>query len=75
MTLKDLYPLSRTEKEMVERLATEDEAVVAIITRRKYLRENTGYQASLCKEQYKGRFACHNEKDTVTMPILQQEDY
>ena len=75
MTLKDLEPLSKTEKEMVERLATEDEAVSAIVTRRQFLRRNKAHEASLAKEQYRGRFACHNEKETATMPILQQEDY
>lgn len=75
MTLKQLMPLSKTEKEMIARIKTEEEQVTAILNRRNYLKENTGYISSLMKEQYKGRFACHNEKDTATMPILYQEDY
>lgn len=75
MTLKELEPLSNTEKEMISRLENEDEAVSAILKRRTFLRENSEYTASLMKEQYKGRFACHNEKETATMRILYEEDY
>jgi hypothetical protein len=75
MTLKELEPLSNTENEMIARLETEEEAVTAILKRRIFLRENTEYISSLCKEQARARFACHNEKETVTMPILTQEDY
>lgn len=75
MTLKELEPLSNTEKEMVSRLKTEDEAVSAILKRRTFLRENNEYISSLCREQARAKFACHNEKDTATMPILTQEDY
>ena len=74
MTLDELKPLSKTEKEMIARLETEEEQVAAIWNRREYLKENSGYIASLCKEQFKGRFACHNEKETATMPILYEED-
>jgi len=75
MTLKDLEPLSKTEKQMISRLATEEEQVSAILNRRAYLRENSEYTSSLCKDLARARFACHNEKETATMPILTQEDY
>lgn len=74
MKLLDLYPLSRTEKEMISRLENEDEMVTAILKRRTFLRENSEYIGSLCKEQYRAKFACHNEKETATMPILYEED-
>jgi hypothetical protein len=74
MTLKELEPLSNTEKEMVSRLNNEEEAVMAILKRRTFLRENSEYTASLMKEQYKGRYAPHNEKETATMRILYEED-
>lgn len=75
MTLDDLKPLSKVEIDMISRLDNESDAITAILNRRTYLRDNREYISSLCKEQHKGRFACHNEKETVTMPILQQEDY
>lgn len=75
MTLNELKPLSNTEKEMIARLKTEEEAVTAILKRRTFLRENTAYISSLCKEQARAKYSCHNEKDTATMPILTQEDY
>ena len=75
MTLKDLEPFSRTEQEMIARATNEEEIVEAILKRRTFLRGNSEYIASLTKEQYKGRFACHNEKETATMPILYEEDY
>ena len=75
MTLNELMPLSNTEKEMVARLNTEEEAVMAILKRRTFLRENNEYITSLCKEQARAKYACHNEKATATMPILTQEDY
>ena len=75
MTLKELEPLSNTEKEMIARLETEDEAVMAILNRRKFLRGNREYISSLCREQARGRYSPHNEKETITMPILYQEDY
>lgn len=75
MTLNELKPLSNVEKEMVARLETEEEAVSAILNRRKFLRGNSEYIASLCKEQARAKYACHNEKDTATLPILTQEDY
>lgn len=74
MTLNDLQPFCKTEKEMIARLQTEDEAVAAILNRRKYLNDNTQYISSIIKEQYRARFACHNEKETATMPILYEED-
>lgn len=74
MTLQDLYPLSNVEKEMIARLENEDEMVMAILKRRTFLRENTEYIGSLCREQFRARFACHNEKETATMPILYEED-
>ena len=74
MTLQDLYPLSNVEKEMISRLETEDEMVMAILKRRTFLRENTEYIGSLCREQFRAKFACHNEKETATMPILYEED-
>lgn len=73
-TLNDLRPLSTTERKIVERLDNEDEAVAAILNRREYLRENTKYISSLYQEQYGAKFACHNEKETATMPILYEED-
>lgn len=75
MTLKELEPLSRTEIEMVSRLANEDEAVMAILNRRKFIRENDEYIGSLCKMQREVMYAPRNEKETATMPILYQEDY
>ncbi len=75
MKLKDLEPFSKTELEMISRLETEDEAVSAILNRRTFLRGNSEYISSLCREQARARFACHNEKETATLPILQQEDY
>lgn len=75
MTLKELEPLSRTEKEMISRLENEDEAVSAILKRRTFLRENREYISGLCREQARGRYAPHNEKESITMPILYQEDY
>ena len=75
MTLKELEPFSNTEKEMILRLNNEEEAVMAILNRRKFLRGNSEYISSLCKEQARGRYAPHNEKRTATMPILYQEDY
>lgn len=74
MKLQDLYPLSRTEKEMISRLENEDEMVTAILKRRTFLRENSEYIGSLCKEQHRAKFACHNEKETATMSILYEED-
>lgn len=74
MTLSDLYPLSNVEKEMISRHENEDEMVTAILKRRNFLRENNEYIGSLCKEQFRARFACHNEKETATMPILYEED-
>lgn len=75
MTLKELEPLSYTEKEMMARLGSEDEAVTAILNRRVFLKDNSEYIGSLCKEQAKGRYAHRNEKETATMPILYEEDY
>ena len=75
MRLAELMPLSKTEKAMVARIENEDDAVMAVLNRRKYLEENTAYISCLCKDQYRARFACHNEKETITMPILTQEDY
>ena len=75
MTLKELAPLSKTEIEIISRLAPEDEAVMAILRRRMFLRENSEYISSLCREQARSRFTCRNEKETATMPILTQEDY
>ena len=75
MTLEELKPLSRVEIEMISRLENEDEAVMAILRRRTFLRENSEYTSSLIKEQYKGKFTYRNEKETATMPILYQEDY
>lgn len=75
MTLKELYPLSNTEKQIISWLKTEEEQVRAILNRRAYLHENSEYTSSLCKEIARARFACHNEKETATMPILTQEDY
>ena len=74
MTLNELEPLSRVEMEMVSRLATEEEAVMAILNRRKFLRENDEYIGSLCKLQHEGMFAPRKEKETATMPILYEED-
>lgn len=73
-TLDSLRPLSHTEREIVAKLKTEDEAVMAIITRRTFLKESNEYIGSLCKEQFRGRFQCRNEKETATMPILYEED-
>ena len=75
MTLNDLEPLSNIEKEMISRLETEDEAVMAILKRRTFLRENSEYISSLCREQARAKYACHNEKEIATIPILHQEDY
>lgn len=74
MRLDELRPLSRVEQEMVARLNNEDEAVMAILKRRIFLKDSNEYIGSLCKEQFKGRFQCRNEKETVTMPILYEED-
>lgn len=74
MTLDELRPLCRVEQEMVKRLNNEDEAVIAILNRRAYLKESDSYIGSLCKEQFKGRFQFRNEKETATMPILYEED-
>lgn len=74
MTLQDLYPLSNVEKEMISRLENEDDMVMAILKRRTFLRENSEYIGSLCREQFRAKFACHNEKETATMPILYEED-
>ena len=74
MTLKELAPFSTVEKEMIARLENEDEMVMAILKRRTFLRENTEYIGSLCREQFRAKFACHNEKETATMPILYEED-
>jgi hypothetical protein len=74
MRLVELSPFSKTEKAMIEMLKTEEEAVVAILERRRFLRDNAEYTAILCKEQYKGRFQYRNEKETATMPILYEED-
>ena len=41
MTLNDLKPLSYVEKEMIARIETEEEAVSAILNRRKFLRGNS----------------------------------
>ena len=73
MRLAELSPFSKTEKAMIAML-TEEEAVVAILERRRFLRDNAEYTAILCKEQYKGRFQYRNEKETATMPILYEED-
>lgn len=75
MTLKELEPFCYTEKEMIARLNNEDEAVMAILKRRTFLRESREYSLSLFKEQYRAKYAHRNEKETVTMPILYQEDY
>lgn len=75
MTLKELKPLSKTEKQIISWLKTEEEQVGAIINRRAYLQENREYMSILCKDIARARFACHNEKETATMPILTQEDY
>lgn len=75
MTLNELKPFSNTEKEMIARLETEEEAVMAILNRRKFLRGNSEYISSLCREQARARYACHNEKETVTFPMLYEEDY
>ena len=75
MTLKELEPLSKTEKEIIARLETEEEAVSAILNRRTFLRGNSEYISSLCREQARGRYACRNEKETATMPILYEGDY
>ena len=74
MKLSELEPLSHVEKEMISRLENEDEMVMAILKRRTFLRENTEYIGSLCREQFRAKFACHNEKETATMPILYEED-
>ena len=74
MTLQDLEPLSRIETKIVSRLATEDEAVMAILNRRKFLRENEEYIDSLCKIQRAAMYAPRNEKETATLPILYEED-
>lgn len=73
-TLNELRPFNNTEREMLSRIETEDEAVMAILKRRTFLRESNEYIGSLCKEQYKGRFQCRNEKETATMPILYEGD-
>ena len=75
MTLQELGAFSKVEKEIIARAKTEEEAVTAILNRRVYLRENTAYISDLCREQYRARYACHNEKETATMPILIEEDY
>lgn len=75
MTLKDLEPLSKTEKQIISNLKTEEEQVDAILNRRTYLRENREYTSSLCKDLARSRFAYRNEKETATMPILYEEDY
>ena len=74
MTLKELEPLSKTEIIMISRLATEEEAVMAILNRRTFLRGSSEYIGSLCREQDRGRYAPRNEKETATMPILYEED-
>lgn len=74
MTLNDLRPLNKIEQEMISRLDNEDEAVMAILRRRTFLKENNEYIGSLCKEQFRAKFACHSEKETATMPILYEED-
>ena len=74
MRLAELSPFSKTEKAMIAMLNTEEEAVAAILERRRFLHDNAEYTASLCKEQYKGRFQYRNEKETATMPILYEED-
>ena len=74
MTLQDLYPLSKVEREMVFRSENEDEVVAAILKRRAFLRDNSEYIGSLRREQFRARFACHNEKETATMSILYEED-
>lgn len=73
-SLNSLRPLSNVEKEMVARLTTEDEAVMAILKRRTFLKESNEHIGSLCKEQYRARFSYRNEKETATMPILYEED-
>ena len=73
-TLDDLRPLSRTEREMIARLETEDEAIAAILNRRTFLQGNREYIGSLCREQARGKYHCRNEKETVTLPILYEED-
>ena len=75
MTLEELKPLSKVELEMISRLDNEDDAVMAILKRRTFLRENSEYIANLCREQARAKYAPHNEKETVTMPIFYQEDY
>ena len=74
MTLRDLEPLSKIETKMISRLATEEEAVAAILNRRAYLAENSEYIRNLCREQDRGRYFPRNEKETATMPILYEED-
>ena len=74
ITLKDLEPLSNTEKEMILKLESEDEMISAILNRRIFLKDNSEYIGSLCKEHYKGRYQCRNEKDVATMPILYEGD-
>ena len=74
MTLDELRPFSHTEREMIARLSTEEEAVMAILNRRAFLRGNREYIGSICKDQFRAKFAHHNEKETATMPILYEED-
>ena len=73
-TLNELRPFNHTEREIISRLETEEEAVMAILKRRTFLRESNESIGSLCREQYNGRFQCRNEKETATMPILYEED-
>ena len=73
-TLNSLRPLSKVEREMISRLETEDEMVMAILNRRTFLRGNQEYIGSLCKDQFRAKFAPHNEKETATMRILYEED-
>lgn len=74
MTLAELKPLSRTEIEMISRLDNEDEAVMAILNRRTFLRKSTEYIGSLNREIYRGQYSPRNEKETPTMSILYEED-
>lgn len=74
MTLRELEPLNRIEQEMISRLESEDEAVMAILNRRKFLRENEEYIGSLYRIQRAAMYAPRNEKETATLPILYEED-
>ena len=74
MTLKDLQPLSKTETIMAERARDEEEAVSAIIERRKYIKQNNEYTSALMREQFRAKYSPRNEKETATMNILYEED-